>query len=201
MSANKLTYNYMIAGVGGQGTVLASKLIASAAMKKGFDARTTEFIGMAQRGGSVFGHCRIGENIFSPKIPIGKADAIIGFEPAEAVRQLQYLSKDGTVILCDNEIKPVSGPSVGTYEGIVMIDYLKANLTANGRTSKLIIIDGKRLTGINAKTLNVSLLGAAVQSGLFPFDAETLKEALPEVLQERFLEMNLKAFELGRELC
>jgi indolepyruvate ferredoxin oxidoreductase beta subunit len=191
----------MIAGVGGQGTVLASKLIASAAMKKGFNARTTEFIGMAQRGGSVFGHCRIGQNIFSPKIPIGKADAIIGFEPAEAVRQLQYLNKDGTVILCDNEIKPVSGPSVGSYEGAIMIDFLKSNLTANGRTSKLIIIDGKRLTGLNAKTLNVSLLGAAAQSGLFPFDSETFKEVFQEVLHERFVEMNLKAFELGRELC
>ena len=76
----------MIAGVGGQGTVLASKLIAAAAIKKGFDVRTTETIGMAQRGGSVFGHVRVGdhvgENIFSPIIPLGGADALIGFEPA-----------------------------------------------------------------------------------------------------------------------
>ncbi|MCL2267332.1 MAG: 2-oxoacid:acceptor oxidoreductase family protein, partial [Treponema sp.] len=87
-----MTFNCIIAGVGGQGTVLASKLIAAAAMKKGFDARTTETIGMAQRGGSVFGHIRIGDNIFSPLVPLGKADAIIAFEPSEAVRQLPYLS-------------------------------------------------------------------------------------------------------------
>jgi indolepyruvate ferredoxin oxidoreductase beta subunit len=185
----------MIAGVGGQGTVLASKLIATAAMKKGFDARTTEFIGMAQRGGSVFGHCRIGENIFSPKIPLGKADALIAFEPAEAIRQLPYLSPDGVAVVCDRIIKPVADPNANLYEAAVMMDYLKAN------TKKLITVDGRRLTEQNAKTLNVSLLGAAAQSGIFPFDAETLKGVLPEMLPERFLEMNLKAFELGRELA
>jgi len=190
-----MTYNYMIAGVGGQGTVLASKLIAAAAMKKGFNARTTEFIGMAQRGGSVFGHCRIGDNIFSPKIPLGKASAVIGFEPAEAVRQLPYLTPGGVVIVCGNVIQPVSGPSIGAYQGELMLDYLKAN------APKLIIVDGKQLTGQNAKTLNVTILGAAVQSGIFPFEAETLKEVLPEMINERFLEMNLNAFELGRRLC
>ena len=185
----------MIAGVGGQGTVLASKLIAAAAMKKGYNARTTEFIGMAQRGGNVFGHCRIGENIFSPKIPLGKANAIIAFEPAEAVRQLPYLSRDGIVIACDNAVKPASGPSVGAYEGAVMIDYLKAN------ARRLVIIDGKQLTGQNAKTLNVSLLGAAAQSGIFPFDAQTLMDVFTEMLPPHFLEMNINAFKLGRKLC
>ncbi|MCL2762752.1 MAG: indolepyruvate oxidoreductase subunit beta [Treponema sp.] len=194
-----MTFNLMIAGVGGQGTVLASKLVAAAAMKKGYNARTTEFIGMAQRGGSVFGHCRIGENIFSPKIPLGKADAIIGFEPAETVRQLPYLKPDGVVIVCDNVIKPVSGPSVGAYEGAVMIDYLKAQ-TGFANAPKLIIVDGSRFTGQNAKTLNVALLGAAAQSGLFPFDAETLKEVITEVVPKRFWDMNLNAFETGRSI-
>ena len=190
-----MTYNFMIAGVGGQGTVLASKLIAAAAMKKGFNVRTTETIGMAQRGGCVFGHIRIGDNIFSPLIPLGKADAIIAFEPAEAVRQLVYLKPEsGTVIACDNIIKPVADPKGSSYEAAAMIDFLKAN------TSKLIIADGKQLTNQNAKTLNVSLLGAAAQHGIFPFDADTLKDILPEMLPQRILEMNLKAFELGRKL-
>ena len=190
----------MIAGVGGQGTVLASRLISAAAMKKGFDVRTTETIGMAQRGGSVFGHCRIGENIFSPLIPLGKANALIAFEPAEAVRQIAYLSKDAVVIACGRAVKPVAdpkmGPISGEYEAAVMLDYLKKNV------SKLILIDERRLTDQNAKTLNVCLLGAAAQSGIFPFDAQTIiKEVLPEMLPQRFLEMNLKAFELGKELC
>ncbi|MCL2185238.1 MAG: indolepyruvate oxidoreductase subunit beta [Treponema sp.] len=185
-----MTFNLMIAGVGGQGTVLASKLISAAAMKKGFDVRTTETIGMAQRGGSVFGHCRIGENIFSPLIPLGKADALIAFEPSEAVRQLAYIQKNSTVLVCDKVMSPVNS----SYELKEMIDYLKKN------APKLIMIDSQRLANQNPKTLNVTLLGAAAQSGIFPFDAQTLKEVLPEILPQRLLEMNYRALELGREV-
>jgi len=191
-------FNLMIAGVGGQGTVLASKIIATAAIKKGFNVRTTETIGMAQRGGSVFGHVRIGENIHSPLIPLGKADVIIAFEPAEAVRQLSYLRNGGAVIVCDSAIMPVGASAdqkAGAYEAKVMIEYLQKN------TTRLIVLDGKRLTEHNAKTLNVALLGAAAQSQIFPFDAETIKDVLPEMLPERFLEMNLKAFESGIEIA
>jgi len=184
----------MIAGVGGQGTVLASRLIAAAAMKKGYDVRTTETIGMAQRGGCVFGHVRIGQNIFSPIVPMGKADVIIAFEPAEAVRQLAYLKPEASLVVCDSAIKPISGANLEaqTYEAAMMIEYLKNNV------HRLIVADGKRLTEHNAKTLNVALLGAAAQSGIFPFDAETLKNVIPEILPERFWEINLKSFELGR---
>jgi indolepyruvate ferredoxin oxidoreductase beta subunit len=168
----------MIAGVGGQGTVLASKLIAVAAIKKGFDVRTTETIGMAQRGGSVYGHVRIGENIFSPIIPVGRADALIGFESAETVRQLPFLRNDGAVIVYNS----------GNND---MIQYLKKNV------QKLVVIEAMRLTAYSVKTLNVFLLGAAVQSGILPFDAETIKTVLREVLPGRFLEMNLQAFEGG----
>ena len=191
-----MTFNLMIAGVGGQGTVLASKLIAAAAMKKGFDVRTTETIGMAQRGGSVFGHVRIGESLFSPLIPMGKANAILALEPAEAVRQLPYLRKDGTVVACDSAIKPITDLQSGTgYEASVMLNFLQTH------ASRLIVLDGRRLTAQNAKTLNVALLGAAAQSGLFPFDADTLYDVLPEVLPQHILQINLKAFELGREIC
>jgi len=173
-----MTFNCMIAGVGGQGTVLASKLIAAAAIKKGFDVRTTETIGMAQRGGSVFGHVRVGENIFSPIIPLGGADALIGFEPAETVRQLPFLRKEGSVIVYNS----------GNMD---MLQYLKENV------QKLTVIEARRMTAHSVKTLNVFLLGAAVQSGILPFDAETLKQVLTEMLPERFLEMNIKAFEGG----
>jgi len=196
-----MTYNYIIAGVGGQGTVLASKLIAAAAMKKGFDVRTTETIGMAQRGGCVFGHVRIGKNIFSPLVPQGKADALIAFEPAEAVRQLSYLRKDGTVIVCDNPVKPVTISSSGDYEAEAMMVYLKSNagkiITAD---IKKLLDNSKTASGGGAKTLNVFLLGAAAQNGIFPFDADMLMNILKEVLPNRILEMNLKAFESGRRL-
>ena len=195
-----MTYNYMIAGVGGQGTVLASKLIAAAAMKKGFDVRTTETIGMAQRGGCVFGHVRIGEKIFSPLIPQGKADALIAFEPAEAVRQLSYLRKDGIVIVCDNPVKPVTISSSGNYEAKTMMDYLKSNTAKIIKADIKKLLDNSQTASVGVKTLNVFLLGAAVQSGIFPFDADTLMSILKEVLPNRILEMNLKAFESGRRL-
>ncbi len=94
-----MVINCILAGVGGQGTVLASKLIAQAAMDKGQNVRTAETIGMAQRGGCVVSHVRVGDEIFSPLIPKHTADIIIGFEPAEAVRCLSYLKKDGTVVV------------------------------------------------------------------------------------------------------
>lgn len=184
--------------------MLASKLIARAAMKKGFDVRTSETIGMAQRGGSVFGHIRIGDNIFSPLIPSGKADALIAFEPAEAARQFSFLRKEGTVIVCENPVKPYTVSASGAYEAAAMMDFLKS------KAARLIAADIRKLPeaqsasggGIPAvKTLNVFLLGAAVQCGIFPFDADTFKEALHETLPHRILEMNIKAFESGRELC
>ena len=183
-----MTFNCMIAGVGGQGTVLASRLIAAAAMKKGFDVRTTETIGMAQRGGCVVSHVRVGENVFSPVIPLGKSDALIAFEPAEAVRQLPYLKNDGTLIVCSSAIKPITGD----YDVNAAIDFLKTKII------KLVIIEGSSI--LNAKTLNVVLLGAAAKTGIFPFDPETLKEVLQEIIPKRFLEMNQKSFELGRSL-
>jgi len=210
-----MTFNCMIAGVGGQGTVLASKLIAAVAMKSGLNVRTTETIGMAQRGGSVVSHVRIGDDIFSPLIPLGRADVLIAFEPGEAVRQLPFFSDQGLLIVCNSIIKPAggvpkeagasleAGVPKGTgvsketgapagYEVSVMIDYLKANV------QKLAVIDGSRITEHNAKTLNVAMLGAAAQSGIFPFDAETLKEIIPEMLPQRFWEMNLKSYEIGK---
>ena len=173
--------------------MLASKLIASAAMKHGYDVRTTETIGMAQRGGSVVSHVRVGDALFSPLIPPGCAQALIAFEPAEAVRQLPYLSVDGQVIVCDSALKPVASPKTAPYEAAAMIDYLKTNVR------KLIVVDGRKLAH-SAKTLNVALLGVAAYSGIFPFDAETLKKVIPEMLPERFWDMNLKSLELGKEV-
>ena len=186
-----MRFNCMIAGVGGQGTVLASKLIAAAAMKRGYDVRTTETIGMAQRGGSVVSHVRIGENICSPLIPPGAAQALIAFEPAEAVRQLPYLCAGGLLIVCGSAVKPIAAPGAAPYEAAAMIAYLKANVP------KLIAVDGRRLEQC-AKTLNTALLGVAAHSGIFPFDADALKEVIPEMLPQRFWDVNLRSFELGR---
>ena len=193
MTFDKSNFNCMIAGVGGQGTVLASKLIAAAAMKKGYNVRTTETIGMAQRGGSVVSHICIGRDIFSPLIPAGKAQALIAFEPAEAVRNLRFLCAEGHLIVCDSAVQP-AGADTGAYRAETMLEYLKANAV------KLAVINGQHIVQKNVKTLNVTILGAAAQSGVFPFDAETLKEVIPEMIHERFVEMNISAFELGRSI-
>ena len=98
----------LLAGVGGQGTVLAAKVLAQAAQNKGWQVRTAETIGMAQRGGSVVSHVRIGEGAYSPLIAKGCADAIIAFEPAEAVRAFPYLKKGGSVTVSSSPVKPVT---------------------------------------------------------------------------------------------
>ena len=98
----------LICGVGGQGTVLASKIIAAAAMEAGDPVHSAETIGMAQRGGPVTSHVRIGEEAYSPLIPFGSADMILAFEPAEAVRNLRYLKPDGIVIVNSVPVKPVT---------------------------------------------------------------------------------------------
>ena len=188
-----MTFNLLIAGVGGQNASLASRLIAAAAFRKGYDVRTAETIGEEQRGCSVLVHCRIGDNIFSPLIPHGKADAILAFEPAEAVRHLHYLSKNGVVVTCNTEIKP-SG-IYDSYDKKAIMDFLQTH------AYKLIMLDGRRLTAKDEKILNTALLGAAAQSKIFPFDADTIKDILPEILPENIQEINIKAFEFGMEIC
>ena len=188
-----MTFNYLIAGVGGQGTVLASKLIAAAAMKRGYEVRTTETIGMAQRGGSVVSHVRIGQQIFSPLLPLGSAQAMIAFEPAEAARCLPYLAAQGTLIVCDAPVKPIGDFRAAIpYEAGAMLDYLR------GKVENIIIICGQPIKERYAKMLNVALLGAAAKSGVFPFDAAALRETIEEM--PRFREENLKSFELGGKL-
>ena len=116
----------LLCGVGGQGTVLASKLIAAAAMAEGNTVHSAETIGMAQRGGSVTSHIRIGEEIGSPLIPFGQADIMIAFEPAEAVRNLGYLKPDGIVIVNTVPVRPTTESLHPTgYDGVEMVEYLK----------------------------------------------------------------------------
>ena len=132
-----MTKNVLLCGAGGQGTVLASRLIALAAMEKGMEARGAETIGMAQRGGSVVSHVRIGGEIYSPMIPHKGADVMIGFEPAEAVRCLPYLKKGGCVVVSPVPIRPVTASLTGgAYTGEEMMEYLKQTV------DHLVVVDG-----------------------------------------------------------
>ena len=182
--------NIVLTGVGGQGTVLASKLLAAAAMKKGLDVKSAETIGMAQRGGSVFSHLRIGEKIESPMIAKGEADVILGFEPGEAVRMLPYLKKDGMMVVSNRAVMPVTASLSGSdYNAAAMLDYLSKHV------DNLKIMDtDKALSELgSAKVMNVLLLGAAISGGTLGITTEEIKAVIRERIPEKLWELNFKA--------
>lgn len=185
-----MAVNCLLCGVGGQGTVLASKLIAAAAMNKGNMARTAETIGMAQRGGCVVSHVRIGNDVYSPLIPIGSANVIMAFEPAEAVRCLPYLKKDGVVIVSSKAVKPVTASLTGdTYNGEDMIKFLQQNV------KHLTVVDTDKVCSElgSSKVMNVVLLGAAAASGALGVTKADIEKAITDRLPQKFHEMNIKA--------
>jgi len=186
--------NCILAGVGGQGTVLASKLMAQCAMNKGLKVRTAETIGMAQRGGCVVSHVRMGEEIHSPLIPLRSADVLIGFEPAEAVRSLSYLKEAGTVVVSQRAIKPVTDSLSNTnYEGDEMLKYLSSH------GLRLIVVDTDAILAEcgTSKVLNIALLGAAVAAGDLGISLEEMEKALHQKLPQKLIDMNLKALRAG----
>ena len=190
-----MSTNIVLCGVGGQGTVLASKLVASASMSKGMNVMSAETIGMAQKGGSVFSHLRIGDDVYSPMIARGEADLIIGFEPSETVRMLPFLKKGGAVITSDRPVMPVTAALGGsTYNGGEMISYLKS-LDTVGR---LVVVDtDKAIEDIGSpKAMNMVLLGAASRAGLLgDITHEDIIEAMKKKVKPRFVEMNIRALE------
>ena len=184
----------LVCGVGGQGTVLASKLIASAAMSLGNTVHSAETIGMAQRGGSVTSHIRIGDNAYSPLIPFGSADVIIAFEPAEAVRNHMYLKKDGFVIVNRIPVKPTTESIHDSgYDGTEMIEYIKKKCSC-------LVVDASELCGeLGGKFYNSAILGAAAGTGKLGISPEALIAEIEGRVPERFVEANKKVFSAGHE--
>lgn len=186
----------LLCGVGGQGTVRASRIIALSGMEAGYQVKTAETIGMAQRGGSVFSHLRLGEGTNSPLIGKKEVDLIIGFEPGETVRQLPFLKPGGTVVVSSRPVMPVSAMiGQSSYNASEMLEYLKANV------ENLVIVDADKAAEDlgSAKTLNVVLLGAALQSGELGLDEEDLIGAIKEKVPEKFFALNQKALAWSRE--
>ncbi len=203
MSERRCT-NVILAGVGGQGAVLASKLLARAAMGRGLSVRTAETIGMAQRGGSVFSHVRVGERPgecpgecpVSPLIGRGRADAIVAFEPAEAVRQLPFLRPGGMVVTSDAPVVPVSAATGGpAYDLPAIMSYLRASVG-----DRLFVVDAAAAEAElgTAKALNVVLLGAAARAGaLGPVTVDDLVASVRAIVKPRFVDLDLRALGLG----
>ena len=179
----------LICGVGGQGTVLASKIIAASAMDEGSAVHSAETIGMAQRGGSVTSHVRIGE-AYAPLIPQGAADMILAFEPAEAVRNLGYLKKDGIVIVNRVPVKPVTESLQDTgYDGTEMIAYLQKKCSC-------IVIDAEKICAPfgSSRYFNIVILGVAVGSGRLGISKETVLAELERRVPAKYVETNKAAF-------
>jgi len=186
----------ILCGVGGQGTVLASKMIAAAAMAKGLDVMSAETIGMAQKGGSVFSHLRVGSGMRTPMIAKGTADIIIAFEPAEAVRMLPFLKEGGRVVVNSCAVRPVTSVLKDSgYDGKEMIAYLGDNV------KNLTVIDCEaacRSIG-SPKVTNMVLLGAAVRSGALDFDMDEIKAVMAKMVKPQFVEANVRALDYANQ--
>lgn len=184
------TKNIMIVGVGGQGTLLASRILGNAVISEGYDVKVSEVHGMSQRGGSVVTYVKYGDKVFSPIIDRGEADMILAFEKLEAARALPYLKEGGTVILNDREIAPM--PVITGADEYP--DGLVADIASK---AKVIAIDALSLSleAGSAKAVNVVLIGVLARSSDISKEVwiQTIKDTVPA----KFLELNLKAFELG----
>jgi indolepyruvate ferredoxin oxidoreductase beta subunit len=183
--------NCLIAGVGGQGTVLAARVLGAAAMAAGLDVRGSETIGMAQRGGSVTSHVRMGKEIASPLIPLGRSDVVLAFEPGEALRKIDFLKPGGIFIVCDRPIVPAVK---GDYDGGEAARWLRENARA------LVVSGDGIIKNCGARSVNVALLGAAAACGAFPFGFDELEAALAEILNAKFLAINIAALRYGAGL-
>lgn len=189
--------NILLAGVGGQGTVLAAKVLAQAAQNNGWKVRTAETIGMAQRGGSVVSHVRMGnegELVHAPLLALQSADVVIAFEPAEAARVLPYLKPNGLVVTAQTAVQPVTAAlSKEPYRASDVIAGLQEQV------ERLVVVDGEALTQQvgSRKALNTILLAKAVQAADLGISLDDLRAAIEVCVKERFVPLNLKAIEVA----
>ena len=187
------TNNIMIVGVGGQGSLLASKLLGNLLVGEGYDVKVSEVHGMSQRGGSVVTYVRYGEKVYSPIVDKGEADFIVAFEKIEAARYASYLKNDGVIIANSQEIEPmpvITGASAyphGALEELselgIKVDMLDALTPATEAGS--------------AKAVNIVLMGRL--SKYMDIPEEKWVSAIEKSVAPKFVEMNLKAFALGRK--
>jgi indolepyruvate ferredoxin oxidoreductase, beta subunit len=190
MSATK---NILIVGVGGQGIILASEVLAAVAMQAGYDVKQSEVHGMAQRGGSVSSHVRYGNTVNSPTIANGEADILLSFEMLESMRWAGFLTGKGMAVVNTQRIDPMTVAS-GKAEYPQNID-----TSLSSKVQRLFLIDGKDIAerAGHIKAVNVALLG--VLSTLLEFSAEEWENAIRNRVPAKTIDINFKAFHLGRD--
>ena len=183
----------LLVGVGGQGTILASKLLTTGLMEAGYDVKMSEIHGMSQRGGSVSSQVRYGEKVESAVIELGGADILVAFEKMEALRWLEYLKPDGKVVINNYEISPIS-----ILSG--KIDYPQGIIEEISGKADTVVIDAASHAKDmgNFRVMNVILLGATIKlMGLDHIDWEKIIE---ENVKQQFVDINKKAFKYGVNL-
>lgn len=189
-----MTKSIMLVGVGGQGTILASKLLTIGLMEAGYDVKMSEIHGMSQRGGSVSSQVRYSEdNVYSPVIEIGGADMIVSFEKMEVLRYLKYLKPEGKIVVNNFRLNSVS-TLVGKFE------YKEAEIDEELKKLNAKIIDAaKKAEELgNAKVMNVILLGSLVKS--MNLEKIDWQDIIRKNVKEKFVDLNIKAFHMGMEL-
>ena len=189
-----MSKNIMIVGVGGQGSLLASKILGKAAMDSGLDVKVSEVHGMSQRGGSVVTYVRFGDEVYSPVIGKGDADVILSFELLEAARWLPNLKNGGTIVTSTQQINPMPVITGAAEYPADLLDDMKA-LGVDVRAYDAAAIAAE---AGNAKASNVALIGLAAD--ILGFDQEVLRNAVAACVPAKALEVNLKAFDLAAEI-
>ena len=196
MTDNK-ALEVIICGVGGQGVVLMSELLGTAAVNGGIGVKGSEVLGMAQRGGSVFSNLRLGDEIYSPLSTEGTCDILLAVEPSEAIRNIQYLSRSSIVILNTTKVLPFTvflGQS-----GYPEIEAILEKL--NSVSEKVIALDASQIAkeAGNIQTTNVVMMGALFGTGLLPISVDIAKEVVRDRVPVKAIDANLKAFDMGYE--
>ena len=189
------TKGIMIVGVGGQGTLLASRILGNVLIGQGYDVKMSEVHGMSQRGGSVVTYVKFGEKVYSPLVDQGEADYIIAFERLEAARWVSYLKDGGTLMINDRRISPMPVITGAMEYPADIVEKLR------GKGAKVIACDALSMANEagNAKSVNVVMIG--ILSALTEFSEDIWQTALTECVKPKFLELNKKAFSLGREFA
>lgn len=189
------TKNIMIVGVGGQGTLLASKMLGYVLLQQGYDVKVSEVHGMSQRGGSVVTYVRYGKKVYSPVIDKGEADVIISFEKLEAARWLEFLKKDGTIITNTQEVEPMPVITGAAAYPENLIEKMQA---AGAKVDAKDFLSIAQEAG-SAKAVNIALMGRL--STYFPeISDEQWQDAIEKIVPPKFLDLNRKAFEAGRNV-
>ncbi len=185
----------ILAGVGGQGVLLISELLAWTAIAAGYDAKQTEIHGVSQRGGSVYSHVRFGSQVYSPLVMPGQADVVLGVEKLEALRFAMYVKPGGLIIVNEHEIVPRSAGAAADSYPHQTIDYLKDKglHVINIPATKLAIELG------NIRVANIILLGAL--SAFITLPENVWEDVLQQRIPDKFLAINQKAFALGQEMA